>query len=98
MLVRFHHVLADGLAALVLLGVLFDSTREASPPQGPPVDGSAGCRPGPSFCSTTWAGASRVRAGLDRVGHPRQLLVRGRTLLRQGVQLGWRSSGSAHFV
>ena len=34
MLVRFHHVLADGLAALVLLGVLFDSEPEAAPQPG----------------------------------------------------------------
>ena len=87
MLVRFHHVLADGLAALVLLGVLFDSTREASPPEGPPWT----ARPVPTRSELLFdnlgRGLAGVRAGLDRIGHPRQLLARGRTLLRQGVQL-----------
>lgn len=86
-LVRFHHVLADGLAALVLLGVLFDSTREASPPEAPAWTP----RPVPTRSEMLFdnlgRGIAAVRAGLDRIGHPRRLLVRGTTLLRQGVRL-----------
>ena len=60
MLVRFHHVLADGLAALVLLGVLFDSRVRPRRRRAP--RGRLGrCRPGPSFCSTTWARSTGAR-------------------------------------
>src|SRR5512132_2171399 len=36
MLVRFHHVLADGIAALRLLGTLFDSVPDGPQPQARP--------------------------------------------------------------
>ena len=39
MLIRFHHVLADGTAALLLLGTLFDSAPVTSAPE---IPGSAG--------------------------------------------------------
>jgi len=36
MLIRFHHVLADGISALLLLGTLFDSSPEVRESEGPP--------------------------------------------------------------
>jgi diacylglycerol O-acyltransferase / wax synthase len=87
MLIRFHHVLADGLAALVLLGVLFDSAPDASRPRGPTWTP----RPLPTRSELLLDGIRRrvlaLKVGLDRIEHPRQGLARGRTLLRQGVQL-----------
>jgi diacylglycerol O-acyltransferase len=87
MLIRFHHVLADGLAALALLGVLFDSAPEASAPAGP----AWRARPVPTGPELVRDNLRRriaaVRAASERIAHPRQMLVRGRTLLRVGVQL-----------
>jgi len=87
MLIRFHHVLADGLAALVLLGVLFDATTETSVPEGPTWKP----RPAPTrsqlFQDNLRRRVAVVRAGLSRLAHPRQLLARGAMLLRQGAQL-----------
>ncbi len=87
MLVRFHHVLADGLAALLLLGVLFDSAPDLPEREGPAWTP----RPVPARSELLLDNLRRriaaVRAGADRIGHPRQLLARGRTLWREGVQL-----------
>jgi diacylglycerol O-acyltransferase / wax synthase len=87
MLIRFHHVLADGLAALALLGVLFDSAPEASAPQSPTW--TAGPVPTRSelLLDDWYRRTAAVRAGLDRIQNFRQTLARGRTLLRQAVQL-----------
>ena len=86
MLVRFHHVLADGLAALMLLGVLFDAAPEASVPEGPMWEP----RPVPSRSELLRDGMRRrvaaLRGGLGRIEHPQQALARGRTLLRQAAQ------------
>ena len=87
MLVRFNHVVADGLGALALLGALFDSAPEVPMPEGPAWT----ARPVPARSEllldclrTRIAG---LRAGLDWIMHPRQALVRGRTLVGQGVAL-----------
>jgi len=86
MLVRFHHVLADGLAALMLLGVLFEAAPEASPSEGPTWKP----RPVPSRSELLRDGMRRritaLRGGLGRIEHPQQTLARGRTLLRQAAQ------------
>src|SRR5215467_9772395 len=39
MLIRFHHVLADGIAALLLLGTLFDSAPSGSAHEAPESEG-----------------------------------------------------------
>jgi diacylglycerol O-acyltransferase / wax synthase len=87
MLVRFHHVLADGLAALLLLGVLFDAAPGASAPAG----AAWTARPVPSrselLRDNVRTRIAVLRGGLDRIGDPQQALARGRTLLRQGAQL-----------
>jgi diacylglycerol O-acyltransferase len=36
MLIRLHHAVADGIAAIVLMGALFDTTQAAPPPAAPP--------------------------------------------------------------
>ena len=86
MLVRFHHVLADGLAALMLLGVLFDAAPEASAPDGPTWKP----RPVPTRSELLRDGMRRpitaLRGGLGRIEHPQQTLARGKTFLRQAAQ------------
>jgi diacylglycerol O-acyltransferase / wax synthase len=86
MLVRFHHVLADGLAALVLLGVLFDSAPDASTPSGPPWMPHAVPARSDLLLDNVRRSIDAVHRGLGRIEHPRQMLARGRTLLRQVVQ------------
>jgi diacylglycerol O-acyltransferase / wax synthase len=91
MLVRFHHVLADGLAALQLLGVLFDSEPGASVPAGP----TWAARPLPSRSELARDNVRRriaaLQSGLGRIEHPDQTLARGRTLLRQAAQFARES-------
>jgi WS/DGAT/MGAT family acyltransferase len=86
MLVRFHHVLADGLAALRLLGVLFDAAPRASVPEGPTWKP----RPAPTRPELLRDGArtsiTALRGGLGRIEHPQQTLARGGTFLRQAAQ------------
>jgi len=87
MLIRFHHVLADGLAALLLLGALFDLTPEASVPKSP------AWTPGPVpdrselLLDNLRRRIAAVRAGMDRIEHPRETVARCTTLLPEGVQL-----------
>jgi len=86
MLLRFHHVLADGLAALMLLGVLFDTAPEASVPEGPTWKP----RPVPTRSELLRDAMRRriaaLRGGLGRIEHPQQTLTRGATVLRQAAQ------------
>jgi diacylglycerol O-acyltransferase / wax synthase len=92
MLIRFHHVLADGSAALLLLGTLFDSApggsaAEAPQPQGPPWT----ARPVPTrpelLGDTLRRSITGIRRGVHKAGHPRRALAPARTLFRQGLQL-----------
>lgn len=87
MLVRFHHVLADGLAALMLLGALFDPTPDASGPEA--SRWTARPLPArPELLRDAWQGRlTALEAGLDQIAHPRRPLARGRTIWRQGVEL-----------
>jgi diacylglycerol O-acyltransferase len=97
MLIRFHHVLADGIAALLLLGTLFDSAPSNSAPPdsatealqsgGPPW----AARPVPT-CSELAGDALRrsitgIRRGVHEIEHPRRALAPARTLFRQALQL-----------
>jgi diacylglycerol O-acyltransferase / wax synthase len=87
MLIRFHHVLADGIAALLLLGTLFDSTPEAPQPTGPPW----AARPIPARLELLGEAARRsitgILRGVHQIGHPQRALAPARTLFRQGLQL-----------
>ena len=87
MLIRFHHVLADGIAALLLLGTLFDSAPEAPQPQAPPWT----ARPIPTrpelLGDTLHRSITGIRRGVHQIGHPHRALAPARTLFRQGLQL-----------
>jgi diacylglycerol O-acyltransferase / wax synthase len=92
MLIRFHHVLADGIAALLLLGTLFDpaplgSAPEAPQSQGPPwVARATPTRP--QLAGDALRGSiAGIRRGVHTIGHPRRALAGARTLYRQALQL-----------
>jgi WS/DGAT/MGAT family acyltransferase len=86
MLIRFHHVLADGMAALLLLGTLFDSAPEAPESQGPPWTP----RPIPTRFELLGDALRRSITGIGRgvhnIEHPRGALAPARTLVRQALQ------------
>jgi diacylglycerol O-acyltransferase / wax synthase len=87
MLIRFHHVLADGIAALLLLGTLFDSAPDAPESEGPPWT----ARPIPARSELLGDALRRsitgIRRGVHTIGHPRRTLATARTLFRQALQL-----------
>jgi diacylglycerol O-acyltransferase / wax synthase len=92
MLIRFHHVLADGIAALLLLGTLFDpapldSAAEAPESKGPPWT----ARPIPTrselLGDTLRRSMTGIRRGVHQIEHPRRALAPARTLFRQALQL-----------
>jgi diacylglycerol O-acyltransferase / wax synthase len=92
MLIRFHHVLADGIAALLLLGTLFDSApfdsaAEAAESKGPPW----AARPIPTRSELLGDALRRsitgIRRAVHQIEHPRQALAPARTMFRQALQL-----------
>jgi diacylglycerol O-acyltransferase / wax synthase len=87
MLIRFHHVLADGIAALLLLGTLFDSAPDAPESQGPPWT----ARPIPTRPELLGDALRRsitgIRRGVHQIEHPRQALAPARTMFGQALQL-----------
>ena len=92
MLVRFHHVLADGTAALLLLGTLFDAApgdfapRACEPAGGPWTARRIPTRPellGDALRRSV-TGFHRV---LDKIEHPRRTLAPAGTVFRQALQL-----------
>ena len=92
MLIRFHHVLADGMAALLLLGTLFDSAPSGSAPEAPESPGPPWtARPIPTRPELLGDALRRsitgIRRGVRKVGHPRRTLAPARTLFRQAAQL-----------
>lgn len=86
MLIRFHHVLADGIAALLLLGTLFDSAPDAPKSDGPAWT----ARPSPTRSELAGDALRRsitgIRRGVHKIEHPRRTLAPARTVLRQAVQ------------
>jgi diacylglycerol O-acyltransferase / wax synthase len=91
MLIRFHHVLADGIAALLLLGSLFDSAPVDSATEPPESDGAPWtARPIPSrsdlLRDTLHRSSTGIRRGVHKIEHPRRILASAGTLLRQGLQ------------
>jgi diacylglycerol O-acyltransferase / wax synthase len=87
MLIRFHHVLADGIAALLLLGTLFDAAPEAPKSPAPPWTP----RPIPARSELLGDAVRRsvtgIRRGVRKIEHPRRALAPARTLFRQALQL-----------
>ncbi len=86
MLIRFHHVLADGTAALLLLGTLFDSAPEGPEQAGRPWT----ARPLPTRPELAGDALRRsitgFRRGVRKAGHPGLALTSTRTLFRQALQ------------
>ncbi len=91
MLIRFHHVLADGTAALLLLGTLFDSApfdtaAEAPESPGPPWT----ARPLPTrselLGDTLHRSVTGILRGAHKIEHPRRTLIPARTFFRQALQ------------
>jgi diacylglycerol O-acyltransferase len=92
MLIRFHHVLADGIAALLLLGTLFDSAPRDSAPEAPESEGPPGtARPIPTRSELLGDALRRsitgIRRGVHKIEHPPRALAPARTLFRQALQL-----------
>jgi diacylglycerol O-acyltransferase len=92
MLIRFHHVLADGIAALLLLGTLFDSAPFDSAPEAPEAKGPPlTTRPIPTRSELLGDAVRRsitgIRRGVHKIEHPRRTLAPARTLFRQALQL-----------
>jgi WS/DGAT/MGAT family acyltransferase len=92
MLIRFHHVLADGIAALQLLGTLFDAAPPDSAPDTPePAGPPWTARPIPARSELLGDALRRsitgIRRGVHKIGHPRRALAPAKTLFRQGLQL-----------
>jgi diacylglycerol O-acyltransferase / wax synthase len=92
MLIRFHHVLADGIAALALLGTLFDSSPFDSAPDAPEQEGPPWtARPIPARSELLGDALRRsvagIRQGMHKTGHPGRALAPARTWFRQGLQL-----------
>ena len=87
MLIRFHHVLADGIAALALLGTLFDSAPDAPEPGSAPWT----ARPIPTRSELLGDALRRsitgIGRGVGKIEHPRRTLAPARTWFRQGLQL-----------
>jgi diacylglycerol O-acyltransferase / wax synthase len=92
MLIRFHHVLADGTAALLLLGTLFDAAPDDVAPEAPESGGRPWtARPIPTRSELLGDALRRsvtgIGRGVHKTGHPRQALAPARTLFRQALQL-----------
>ncbi len=76
MLIRFHHVLADGVAALALLGNLFDAAPEAPDPEPPAWTPRAAPTPRALLLDNLLGWVAATRAGLIQIARPRSLLRR----------------------
>jgi diacylglycerol O-acyltransferase / wax synthase len=83
LVLKLHHSLADGLAAVQLAGILLDSTADAPSPVAPWQP-----RPAPSgsaLLADNLAGRSAALAGaLMRLGHPGGLAAQARVLAGAG--------------
>jgi diacylglycerol O-acyltransferase len=86
MLIRFHHVLADGMAALLLLGTLFDSAPEAPQPQAPPWTADHPTR-SEHFLDALRRRITAIRRGVHKIEHPRQTGAPASTFVREALQL-----------
>ena len=92
MLIRFHHVLADGIAALLLLGTLFDSApcdsaAEAAESKGPPWTARSIPTRSELLGDALRRSITGIRRGVHQIEHPRRTLAPARTLFRQALQL-----------
>jgi diacylglycerol O-acyltransferase / wax synthase len=83
MLIRLHHAVADGIAALALMGALLDSTPAAPPPAAPPW------RPAPApgawqlFTDNLRLHADGLAAAVAALGDPAPVVDRLGSRVRQ---------------
>jgi len=86
-LLKLHHSVADGLAAVAIMGSLFDFEADAAEP--PPVSWSPAAIPGPwqLLSDNLSIKLSAVRRGLAALMHP----VRQLRALRTLIVDGWRT-------
>jgi WS/DGAT/MGAT family acyltransferase len=81
LVLKLHHSLADGLAAVQIAGLLLDSTADAGSPAPPPRQQP---QPTPSGRALLADNLARRRAGLAaalaRLRHPRKLAAQARVL------------------
>ena len=84
LVLKLHHTLADGLAAVQIAGLLLDSTAEAPSPTPPPWQP----RPAPSgwalVADNLRGRAAALAAVLARLRHPRELAAQARALAGAG--------------
>jgi diacylglycerol O-acyltransferase len=69
-LFRLHHAIADGVAAMAMMGALFGAAPGAAPPQGPPWRPAAAPGAWQLFTDTWRRRADAAAAAGARVGHP----------------------------
>jgi diacylglycerol O-acyltransferase / wax synthase len=87
MLIRFHHVLADGIAALRLLGILFDSAPDVPESAGAPWTARPIPTRGELLGDALRRSITGIRRGVLKIEHPRRALAPAGTLFRQALQL-----------
>jgi diacylglycerol O-acyltransferase / wax synthase len=84
LVLKLHHSLADGLAAVQLAGILLDSTADAPSPT-PPLWQPRPAPSGSALLADNLAGRSAALAGaLMRLGHPGGLAAQARVLAGAG--------------
>jgi diacylglycerol O-acyltransferase / wax synthase len=93
LVLKLHHSLADGLAALQLAGILLDGTADAPSPTAPPR------QPGPApsgwalGADNLWGRGAGLVAALARLRHPGRLAAQARVLAGAGRMV---ASGRRH--
>jgi WS/DGAT/MGAT family acyltransferase len=93
LVLKLHHSLADGLAALQLAGILLDGTADAPSPTAPPR------QPGPApsgwalVADNLWGRGAGLVAALARLRHPGRLAAQARVLAGAGRMV---ASGRRH--
>ncbi len=89
MLIRLHHAVADGIAAIALIGALFDMTPDAPPPETRdtwrPAPAPSGGR---MFTDSLCQRAGAVAAAASIIRHPAVVIHRLGSVARQIRRLG----------
>jgi hypothetical protein len=85
LVLKLHHTLADGLAAVQIAGVLLDGIADAPSPTPPPWQQPQPTPSGWALVADNLAGrAAALAAVLDRLRHPRELAAQARVLAGAG--------------
>ncbi|HXZ69880.1 MAG TPA: wax ester/triacylglycerol synthase domain-containing protein, partial [Streptosporangiaceae bacterium] len=74
MLFRLHHAVADGIAAIALMGALFETARGTPPPPAPPWRPKPAPSPWQLFTDAWRLRADAAAAAGARLGHPAALV------------------------